>query len=291
MKPPKGLGKGLRALIEESDVAVEAGSTLSEISVHAIEPNPFQPRIDFSDEEIAELRDSIIRQGVLQPVIVRRAGDKFQLVVGERRWRASKAAGRDVIPAIIREITSDEEMLEIALLENVQRSDLNAIEVAKAISQLQSTCKLTQEQVADRLGISRAHVANTIRLLKLPERIQLALREKKLTMGHARALLSVVDERERIALFERFLADSRVTVRAAEALTRPSSIKGVKERQNGELQLEDKKATAEIVRIEQRLQRALATKVKIKPSHRGGTIEIQYYSHDDLGRILELFDQ
>jgi ParB family chromosome partitioning protein len=289
MKPPKGLGKGLRALIEDTEVAV-AGAAIAEIPVAEIEPNPFQPRIVFNEDEIAELRESIIRQGVLQPVLVRKAGERYQLIVGERRWRASKAAGRESIPAIIRDVTTDEEMLEIALLENVQRSDLNPIEVARAITQLQAKCKLTQEQVADKLGISRAHVANTVRLLKLPERIQHALADKKLTMGHARALLSVVDERERHTLFERFVSDSRVTVRAAEALTRPGSAKGVKARLNGELQLDHKKPSADLVRIEQRMQRALATKVKIKPGHRGGIVEIQYYSHDDLERILEMLE-
>lgn len=291
MKPPKGLGKGLRALIEETEVAVATGGVISELPVAAIEPNPFQPRTDFNDAEIAELRESILRQGVLQPILVRRAGEHFQLIAGERRWRASKAAGKEVIPAIIRDVTTDDEMLEIALLENVQRSDLNPIEIARAIQQLQTRLKLTQEQVADKLGISRAHVANTVRLLKLAPQIQQALSDKKLTMGHARALLSVVDERERKQLFDRFVSDNRVTVRAAEALTRPSSAKGVKARSNGELTLDNKKNSAEVVRIEQRLQRALATKVKIKPGHRGGTIEIIYYSNDDLERILELFDQ
>ncbi len=291
MKPPKGLGKGLRALIPEADLEVESGATIVDLPVASIEPNPQQPRTVFNSEEIEELKESIRAQGVLQPVIVRKHGERYQLVVGERRWRASKAAGKETIPAIVREVTSDDEMLELALLENVQRSDLNPIEVAKAIQLLQSKCKLTQEQIADKIGISRAHVANTIRLLRLPDRIQAALSDKKLTMGHARALLSVVNEKERDQLFERFVSDGKLTVRAAEALTRPSGLKAVKSRLNGELELEHSHTTPEILRVEARLQRLLSTKVKIKPSARGGTIEIHYYSNDDLDRLLELFDE
>ncbi|MBI5058472.1 ParB/RepB/Spo0J family partition protein [candidate division KSB1 bacterium] len=289
MKPPKGLGKGLRALITESELTAENGATISELAVGVIDPNPFQPRTVFDDAEIEELKQSILKQGVLQPVIVRPMGARFQLVVGERRLRASKAAGRETIPAIIREVASDEEMLELALLENVVRSDLNPIEIAKAIVQLQTRCKLTQEAIADRLGMSRAHVANTVRLLKLPGHIQGALQDRKLTMGHARALLSVADDRERELLFNRFVSDGKLTVRAAEALTRGASVKAIKARLNGELEL-GPRASVELQRIEQRLQSALATRVKIKPGVRGGTIEIQYYSNDDLERFLELLE-
>jgi ParB family transcriptional regulator, chromosome partitioning protein len=290
VKPPKGLGKGLRALITETELAAETGATISDIPVGLIDPNPFQPRAVFDDAEIEELKQSILKQGVLQPVIVRAMGARYQLVVGERRLRASRAAGRETIPAIIREVASDDEMLELALLENVVRSDLNPIEIAKAIVQLQTRCKLTQEAVADKLGMSRAHVANTVRLLKLPGHIQDALRDRKLTMGHARALLSVADDRERELIFNRFVSDGKLTVRAAEALTRNASVKAIKARMNGELEL-GTKPSVELQRVEQRLQRALATRVKIKPGVRGGMIEIQYYSNDDLERLLELFEQ
>jgi ParB family chromosome partitioning protein len=290
VKPPKGLGKGLRALISETEMLADSAATLAELPVSAIDPNPFQPRIQFDDAEIEELKQSILLQGVLQPVIVRPVGARYQLVVGERRLRASKAAGRETIPAVIREVATDEEMLELALLENVQRSDLNPIEVAKAIVQLQARCKLTQEAVADKLGMSRAHVANTVRLLKLPGHIQEALNGRKLTMGHARALLSVADDRERELIFNRFVSDGKLTVRAAEALTRGSSAKAIKAKQNGELDLGPRISPA-LQRVEQQLQSALATRVKIKPGVRGGVIEIQYYSNDDLDRFLELIDK
>ncbi len=290
MKTPKGLGRGLRALIPEADTEIESGAVVVDVPLTSIDPNPQQPRTVFNPEEIQELKESIRQQGVLQPVLLRKLGDRYQLVVGERRFRASKAAGKETIPAIVREVNSDEEMLELALLENVQRSDLNPIEVAKAIQLLQTKCKLTQEQIADKLGMSRAHVANTVRLLKLPDKIRDALSDKKLTMGHARALLSVVNEKDREHLFQRFVSDGKLTVRAAEALTRPSSLKAVKSKLNGELELENK-TTVELMRVESRLQRYLSTKVKIKPGVRGGTIEIVYFTHDDLDRLLEMIEK
>ncbi len=289
MKPPKGLGKGLRALITETDVAIETGGVaVDEIEIAQIEPNPFQPRREFHPEALEELRQSILQQGVLQPVLVRRVGERYQLIVGERRWRASKAAGLATIPAIVRAVSDDLEMMELALLENVQREDLNPIEVARAIQQLQTECGLTQETIAEKLGLSRAHVANTVRLLKLPERIQAALMDGRLTMGHARALLSVEAERERDKLFEHFVADSKVTVRVAEELTRQAGAKGHK--QNGHAAV-DRRQQAEIAKLEDRLRRALSTRVKIKPKGRGGILEIQFHTHEDLERLLELLDR
>lgn len=289
MKPPKGLGKGLRALITEADVATETGGVaVDEIEIAHIEPNPFQPRREFNPEALEELKLSIIQQGVLQPVLVRRVGERYQLIVGERRWRASKAAGLTSIPAIVRDVSGDREMMELALLENVQREDLNPIEVAKAIQQLQTECGLTQEMIAEKLGLSRAHVANTVRLLKLPERIQAALMNGRLTMGHARALLSVEAERERDKLFEHFIADEKVTVRVAEELTRQAGAKSHK--QNGHAAV-DRRQQAEIARLEDRLRRALSTRVKIKSKGRGGIVEIQFHTHEDLERLLELLDR
>ncbi len=289
MKPPKGLGKGLRALITETDVATDMGGVaVGEIEIAHIEPNPFQPRREFNPEALEELKLSILQQGVLQPVLVRRIGDRYQLIVGERRWRASKAAGLTTIPAIVRDVAGDREMMELALLENVQREDLNPIEVARAIQQLQTECGLTQETIAEKLGLSRAHVANTVRLLKLPERIQAALMDGRLTMGHARALLSVEAVREQDKLFEHFIADDRVTVRVAEELTRQAGAKSHK--QNGHTAV-DRRQQAEIAKLEDRLRRALSTRVKIKPKGRGGILEIQFHTHEDLERLLELLDR
>ena len=285
MKPPKGLGKGLRALITEVEPD-EIAVAVSEIDVELIEPNPFQPRVEFDPESLEELKQSILQQGVLQPILVRKAGDRYQLIIGERRLRASKAAGQPTIPAIVRDIADDLEMMELALLENVQRDDLNPIEVAKAIQQLQTVCGLTQETIAEKLGLSRAHVANISRLLKLPERIQAALMKGRLTMGHARALLSVADERERDLLFEQFAADGKLTVRVAEELTRRTR----SHKENGGVTVAERQQRAEIARIEDRLRRALSTRVKIKPKGRGGIVEIQFHTHEDLERLLELLE-
>ncbi|MDD5088242.1 MAG: ParB/RepB/Spo0J family partition protein [bacterium] len=283
MTTRKGLGKGLAALISEADAPVETGLSVSQIALDRIDPNPFQPRQVFDEDSIEELKRSIQAQGLLQPVLVRQTGERYQLIVGERRWRAARAAGLQQIPALVRESASDEEMLELALLENVQRKDLNLIELAQAIQALQTKCSLTQDQVAQKLGVSRTQVANILRLLKLPKEIQGALAEGNLTMGHARALLSVDDPRHRFKLFQSFLAEARPTVREAEALTRRGGAEGA-------LAARDRQQQAEIKRIEERLRRALATRVRIKPKGHGGVLEIQFFTHEDLGRILEIIE-
>ncbi|MCC6477418.1 ParB/RepB/Spo0J family partition protein, partial [bacterium] len=222
MKGHKALGKGLRALITEEEVqtSTSAAPDIAHLSVDMIDPNPFQPRRIFRDEGIEELKQSILKQGLLQPVVVRQAGARYQLILGERRLRASKAAGLHTSPAQIRQVETSEEMLELAILENVHREDLTPIELAHAIARLMQQYSLTQEVVAEKMGMSRTNVANTLRLLKLPSKIQDALNDGKLTMGHARALLSVVDEGEQLDLFERFIVDGKITVRRAEVMTR-----------------------------------------------------------------------
>jgi ParB family chromosome partitioning protein len=272
MKPHKALGKGLRALITESNLPADGAAPVNGIAIHLIDPNPFQPRKEFDETTIQELKQSIQNRGLLQPVMVRPHGDRYQLILGERRLRACRLAGMEVIPAQVRQVESSEEMLELAILENVQRQDLNPIELAMALRSLQQQYDLTQEAIAEKMGVSRAHVANTLRLLKLPEQIQQALIEKKLTMGHARALLSLETERDQLKLYERFMVNGNVSVRGAEELTRSK----------GEAQA--------IARVEDLLRRRLATKVKIKPKGRGGTVEIVYYGPDDLNRLLDLLD-
>jgi ParB family transcriptional regulator, chromosome partitioning protein len=292
MKPQrKGLGKGLAALISEAEetAPAAAGAVVSEIAVDRLDPNPFQPRQVFDEAAIEELKQSILAHGVLQPVLVRPVGNRFQIIVGERRWRASRAAGRETVPAQIREQATDEEMLELAILENVQREDLNPIEVAEAIVRLQNSCHLTQDAVAQKLGVSRAHVANTIRLLKLPTRIQSALSAGQITVGHARTLLAVTDAKRQMALFERFLADGRPTVREAEELTREASGK-TKKPHGTAMSAADHRQQLELAKIEERLRRALSTRVRIKPKGRGGILEIQFYTADDLERLLELLE-
>jgi ParB family chromosome partitioning protein len=287
----KGLGKGLAALISESDTpAAVTGTQVSEIDINQIDANPFQPRQIFNDEAIEELKQSILQQGLLQPVLVRRHGDRYQLIVGERRWRASRAAGKSTIPAIVRDAASDAEMLELALLENVQRQDLNPIELAQAILKYQATLSLTQEAVAEKLGVSRAHVANIVRLVKLPQPIQNALAEGKITTGHARALLSVEDAAAQSALFERFLTDGRPTVREAEELTRRAGPKKGKKKSAAAMAA-DHRQELELNRIMERLRRALSMRVRIKPRGRGGVLEIQFFTSADLDRLVELLEQ
>lgn len=286
MKGRKGLGKGLAALITDADIPVEMTASVTDIPVDLVDPNPFQPRQVFDAEAIAELTQSIRVQGLLQPVLVRRHGDRYQLIIGERRWRAARAAGLTAIPSLVRESASDDEMLELAILENVQRQDLNPIELAQALLKLQTNCALTQESIAEKLGVSRAHVANTLRLLKLPDFIKTALAEGKITSGHARALLAVSDSREQKNLFERFLTDGRPTVREAEELTRRPR----KAAETAELSPADRRQQLELAKIEERLRRILSTRVAIKPRGRGGVLQIKFYSAEDLERILEFFD-
>jgi ParB family chromosome partitioning protein len=291
MKGHKALGKGLRALITEEEVqtSTSAAPDIAHLSVDMIDPNPFQPRRIFRDEGIEELKQSILKQGLLQPVVVRQAGARYQLILGERRLRASKAAGLHTIPAQIRQVETSEEMLELAILENVHREDLTPIELAHAIARLMQQYSLTQEVVAEKMGMSRTNVANTLRLLKLPSKIQDALNDGKLTMGHARALLSVVDEGEQLDLFERFIVDGKITVRRAEVMTRKKPEAG-KDKKGGVATVEGKEARA-LVQLEQTLSRQLATRVKIKPKGRGGVVEITYYSVEDLNRLLELVER
>ena len=286
MKSHKALGKGLRALISDEEVTSSASAQeVTQIAVDLIDPNPFQPRQIFNDDAIDELKNSILKQGLLQPVVVRPSGTRYQLILGERRLRATRAAGLKTIPAQVRVVESSEEMLELAILENVHREDLTPIELATAIVKLQQQYALTQEAVAEKMGMSRAHVANLVRLLKLPPRIQHALSEGKLTMGHARALLSVVDEGE---LFERFLVDGNLTVRKAEALTRKPKTSKSKTASSA---ISDSREAKALAQVENTLSRQLSTRVKIKPKGRGGVIEITYYSVDDLNRLLEIVDK
>jgi ParB family chromosome partitioning protein len=273
MKSHKALGKGLRALITETDQPAEGAAPVDGIAIHLIDPNPFQPRTDFDEASIHELMQSIQSRGLLQPVVVRPHGDRFQLILGERRLRACRLAGMEFISAQIRNVETSEEMLELAILENVQRQDLNPIELATALRSLQLQYNLTQESIAEKMGVSRAHVANTLRLLKLPKEIQQALIEKKLTMGH-----------------ERFMVNGNVTVRGAEEMTRQHKARKPRPASTQEELTLSKGEVQAIARVEDLLRRRLATKVKIKPKGRGGTVEIIYYGPDDLNRLLDLLD-
>lgn len=282
----KALGKGLRALIAETDGAAEPAGPVAQIETSRIEPNPLQPRQAFDADALEELKQSIITSGLLQPILVRQHGEKYQIVVGERRWRASRDAGLAQIPARVIEVDSDTEMLELSLLENVQREDLNPMELAEAFRRLQVECQLTQEQIADRVGKSRTHVANILRLLKLPDEIQASLRRGELTMGHARALLAAKDDKTRLALHRRFIS-GEISVRAAEDLARAPKKRA---KSDDDLNIPDQRRRSLLARMQDRLRRRLSTRVRIRTRSQGGTIELDFYSDADIERLVQVIE-
>lgn len=277
-----GLGRGLGALLSPSEpvplaAAAMAGGGLQDIPVEAIDPNPQQPRKDFEIKALSELAASLRRSGVIQPVVVRRAGQGYQLIVGERRWRAAKLAGLEKIPAVVREAT-DAESLELALIENLLREDLNPIEEAEAYQKLLAQFAWTQEELAERVGKDRSSIANCLRLLKLPESIQADLRAGRLTMGHARALLSLASAADQIRLREEILAHSW-SVRATEEDV---------QRKRSQLPRRPLRRSPELGALEDTLREALVTRVRLVGNERRGRIEIAYTSREDLDRLTEL---
>lgn len=278
-----GLGRGLGALLPSAEtVATEqsapAATGLSEIAIEQIHPNPRQPRTIFRAEELEELADSIREQGVLQPVVVRpREQGGFELLVGERRLRASKLAGAHRVPAIIRQV-DDRQALEQALVENVQRADLGALEEAHAYRNLVDLFELTQEEAARRVGKSRVHITNTLRLLDLPEEIKLLIAEGALQAGHARALLGIKDESRQIATARR-AAERGLTVRQIEELARAEQPAAPAEREPRKRRHPD---------LEESLTDHLGTDVRIEAGRGRGRIVISFGSRDDLHRIVEL---
>jgi len=296
-----GLGKGLGALIPEPEPVpiVEDGSEASSgaheqgsilrLPLGRIEPNPEQPRKTFSDESIAELADSIKRHGLIQPILVETIeGGRYRIVAGERRWRAASVAGLREIPVIVQSF-SPERRFEIALIENVQREDLNPVEEAEAYRALMELTSCTQEEVADKVGKSRPAVANALRLLRLPAPALEALKNGRISAGHARALLSVQDSNSREVLLSR-LIDEGLSVRQAEAAAQDLN-RGAK---NGTARIVSagskppEKREVEIVELEQRLIGAFGTKVAVKGDSHKGSIVIDYYSLEDLERIIDV---
>jgi len=291
------LGKGLSALLEnpETDITsrsdLSAGTALvgnvSAIAVDSIDSNPFQPRTEFDAEALQDLSDSIKAQGVIQPVTVRKLGyDRYQLISGERRLKASKMAGLTHIPAYIR-VANDRSMLEMALVENIQRQDLNALEVALSYKRLIDECDLTQEELSGRVGKNRTTVTNFMRLLKLPPEIQAAVRDNRISMGHARAILGVTDVMKQLYIFREIL-ENDLSVRDAELLAREGGNKSPVNRKpagpKGELDLEFSK-------IKNVLSGHFGAKIDLKRSNSGrGRIVIPFESDSDLNRILELLN-
>ena len=276
----KGLGKGLNALFKE-----EAGKDekVQEISIKEIRPNPYQPRKVFQKEAIEELKLSIIEHGILQPIIVRKTIKGFEIVVGERRFRAAKEAKLEKVPAVVRDL-NEQQMMELAVLENLQREDLNPIEEGIAYQTLMEKLKITQEQLAKRLGKSRPHLANHIRLLSLPPKIQQHISDGKISMGHGRALLGLRKKDQLPALVDKILKEG-LNVRQLEQL-----IQQLNEIVPRETKKEKETKDVFIRERETSLRERFGTTVNIKQSKNKGKIEIEFFSKDDLERILELLD-
>ncbi|MBD3393912.1 MAG: ParB/RepB/Spo0J family partition protein [Chitinivibrionales bacterium] len=279
IKTRRALGRGLSSLIPAPDDKMGPGIVL--LPADTLIPNPFQPRSDFDEEELRSLADSIQTQGLLQPVIARRSGRGYQVVSGERRLRALKLLGETEIPCIVKETVSDREMLEIALVENIQREDLNEIEKARGYDRLLEECGLSHEQLSTRLGKSRSAVTNTLRLLKLPAPIQEMVRAGDLSMGHARALLAETDPKRQQRLAQRVAAEGTSVRDLEKALQK----KG-KARKKG---IRAHAADPDTQQVIEKLQYRFGTAVDIvSRGARGGRIEIQFYDKDDLNRILDL---
>jgi len=294
MKRRNALGRGLASLLEDSDEnreqleqEVRALSTINEIPLDQIEANPFQPRSNFDQDALQELAESIKIQGIIQPITVRKLSDKrYQLISGERRLQASKLAGLDGLPAYVR-TADDQQMLEMALIENIQRENLNAIEIALSYQRLLSECDLKQEQLGDRVGKKRATVTNYLRLLKLPPDIQIALRDNRISMGHARAIINVENIDLQLEIFKRTVKDD-LSVRKVEELVRKfTSDKGTDKSPVKEAAPVNK----EIVHLKSQLSSHFGTRIEIKSDARHkGEIRIPFMSKDDLNRILEIIN-
>jgi ParB family transcriptional regulator, chromosome partitioning protein len=296
-----GLGKGLDALIpsmpegEPKPVSVtpspetrdDGSSTgvLAHIEVARITPNPFQPRTEFHPDSLKELAQSIIENGLVQPVTVRRLGGGFQLISGERRVRACQEAGIRFIPAYIRDVKTDEEMLELALIENIQRETLNPIEIANSYQRLIDDYRYTQEQIAQKVSKNRTTVANMVRLLKLPRDIQESIRKDEISMGHARALINIPDAGTQLRLWKKTVREG-LSVRKVEDLARDAS-KPI----NQQMQKKARLAAHdnELDSLASKLRAVYGTKVHVAATKKGsGSISFEFYNHDDLERLLEL---
>ncbi|HHU63459.1 MAG TPA: ParB/RepB/Spo0J family partition protein [Clostridiales bacterium] len=275
----RGLGKGLHALISDA-VINNNDNSIQEVRLTDIDPNERQPRKSFDDESLQQLCQSIKQHGVVQPIILHPEGNRYTIVAGERRWRAAKMAGLKTIPAIIRKF-HNREIIEIALIENLQREDLNPIEEAEALKTLMTEYNLTQEQISERIGRSRSYIANSIRLTTLSPRIKEYIANGDISSGHGRALLAFEDEKLREEMAKEIIKNN-LTVRDVERIA--SQLKG----KTAKKQSRNKQKSPHIIELENNLERVLGTKVKITPGRKKGKIEIEYYSQEDLDRILEV---
>jgi ParB family chromosome partitioning protein len=283
------LGKGLSALIPGADQVDEGTSRrVREIRIDTIKPNPYQPRMEIDDEKLDELVDSIKRHGIIQPVVVRETDEGYELVAGHRRCLAAKKLKMATIPAVVEDLP-DIGMMQIALIENIQRQDLNPIEEATAYQRLIDEFGLTQEDIADVIGKSRPAVANTLRLLNLPKQIQESVSRGTISAGHAKCLLSL-DGDVQIKLWEEIIATG-MSVRDAEEAVKQIKAGKKKDHKDSGVPVRMKKTNPQVVELEETLRRYFGTQVKIKQGPKKGYIEIEYYSPEDLERILGLFLQ
>lgn len=289
-KQTRGLGRGLDALLRTTEtdyekIEKEAGEKIRILNVDEIIANKFQPRVEFNDDALEDLMESIKQFGVLQPILVRRLNKGYELIAGERRLRASKLAGLDTIPAIIREYT-DTEITAIALIENLQREDLTAIEEALAYSKLLTEFGLTQEELAQKVGRSRSHIANFIRLLNLPSKIQQYVSRGTLSMGQVRPLISIEDEKLQLDTAE-YIISEELSARAVEDFVRKLLATSQSEEAREDKEQITPKKELFVMEAEDKLKMLLGTQVKIKPGKGKSKIEIEFYSTDDLDRIIE----
>ena len=297
-KAPKrtgGLGRGLGSLLEGNKYTGKIDSntinevnTIADIAIDQIQTNPYQPRTHFDQGALEELAESIRIQGIIQPITVRQLDQKsYQLISGERRYQAAKMAGLTTIPAYIRK-ADDQQMLEMALIENIQRENLNAIEIALSYQRLLSECSLKQEELGDRVGKKRTTVTNYLRLLKLPPDIQIALRDNVITMGHARALINIDTIEKQLDVFKKVVAEE-LSVRKVEELVR--NLQNANKKPDPQQKLQFNKYEEEIRSVETRLSSQFGTKIQVKANNDGkGEIKIPFISVEELNRILELLN-
>ncbi len=291
MAAPKGrgLGKGLEALFNDVEISTREADRSENyqegvlfVNINEIKPNSKQPRKNFPEEKIEELASSIEAHGIIQPIMVRPAGEGYEIVAGERRWRAARKASLKQVPCIIRELDDEQNML-VSIIENMQREDLNPMEEADALNQMAAQYGLTQEEISKSVGKSRPYITNALRLLKLPEEIQQMVVKGDLTSGHARAIAGIKEEKKQLYVANRIVAEG-LSVRETETLSNHQNEKGDKKT----VKAKPRGKNREVAVMEEELKTALGTKVAINHGAKRGKIEIEYYSRDELERLLEM---
>lgn len=286
----KRLGRGLDALIpqqsgtESAEEKARTGSSINEIETAKVSPNPYQPRVEFDPESLNDLKNSIKEKGLIQPITVRKVDNRYELIAGERRLRAAIEVGLEKIPAYIVNVETKEEMLELAIIENVQREKLNPIEQANAFQRLIDECSLTQDEVAQKIGKDRSTITNILRLLKLPADIQAFVKTGDLSIGHARALLSVESNSARRDLSKKTIRN-QLSVRRLEKMVQELS------QTSNRKPIKTARESVFVQKIEEKLKDILGTKVTIRSKKEGGSIEIEFYSAEDLNRLVEIIEE